>query len=159
MPVTRKFKKVNTFGVYRKWKFWSVGDYVIGKFDRIKTETEVKKDGTTKIKRSILVEVEETNFNSNGFVDPKGKSKDCGNLEAGTVLCMNDNTNLRNALTDADVKSGDIVKVTFKGTFIIKTGEYAGTVGNNVELEVAEYADMVDDSGEEEEEAHPALDV
>lgn len=158
MPVTRNFRKVRSFGVYRKWKFWSVGDYVIGKFDRVKMEEEIKKDGSKKVKRTILVEVEETNFKSNGFIDPKGKAKDCGNLKAGTLLALNDNANLINALRDAQVKAGDIVKITFQGTYIIKTGDYAGSTGNNVELEVAEYADMMDDeSGEEED--HPALDV
>jgi len=139
-PATRQFKKVSSAGSYRKWNFWKEGDYLIGKYLR-----EESKPYGREMKKQWVIEVEETNFNLNGFVDPKGKSQDCGNLKAGTLIALNDNTSLAKAMELAHVEPGFIIKVTFAGTYIIKSGPYAGKEGKDVTLEIAEIGEAQDE--------------
>jgi hypothetical protein len=135
MTAKRVFKKKKKLSggprVFRKWKEWAEGDYVIGTFVGTYIDN-YDKEGT-------LVEVIEANF-------PK-RPKLSAKLE-GKTLALNATGQLNKALPK--MEEGNVYQFTYGGTSTMEGGKYAGKESHLVE--VTEVTEDDDDAFETEEE-------
>lgn len=119
------FTQVLGKSLYKPWKQWEAGEYLVGKFVSESTD----KFGNPNYK----VEVIETNFEENA---PK----------AGEYLTLNSSGSLKKAFQD--IEEGQVIKVIYKGEDTVKKGKFAGKVYHAMEVLVAGDKVNTEDSDE-----------
>lgn len=107
-----QFKKVKGERLYKKWKEWEVGDYVLGRL------TEVGEDQFKKA--NYIVEVMETSFDD---------------VPVGKNMCLNSNGSLDYRMQDVEI--GTIIRVEYEGEDVMEKGPFKGKPFHMVGLEVA----------------------
>ncbi len=132
MAVKRVFKSKkklsSTRAVYRPWRDWEVGDYLIGVYKGSQIDNYEKSNW--------LIEVEEAVF---------VKDKKDAKALVGKVIGLNSNGKLDKAMESAVV--GQILQVTYNGMSEIEKGKYKGKEAHDVEVELM----MVEGEDEDEE--------
>lgn len=112
------FRQVTGQSKFRSWKDWKKGEFVVGKVEGF---TPNRKN--TKF-NDLIIKLVDFNFSQQG-------------LEKGDRFALNGNTQLQKFL-NTPVQVGDVVKVVYLGTEIVKTGEYAGAKTHCVEGYIAD---------------------
>ena len=102
--------------VYRAWKEWETGDYVIGTYKGSKTDSYGKPNW--------LLQVEDASF-----IDHKTAKK-----IVGQIIGLNSNGMLDKAMDGVEI--GEIVQVTYNGTSEITEGKYKGKESHLVEVDI-----------------------
>lgn len=120
-----KFKKVKGQRVYKKWKEWEEGEYVIGKL----IGTYIDKFKNT----CYEVEVIES---------------DVEEFEEGKVAGLNSCGSLNYKMED--VLIGSTVRVEYTGTTVLDKGDFEGTEAHTVDVSIDE--STVPEEQEEQEE-------
>ena len=118
--------------VYRAWKDWEVGDYVIGTYKGSKQDQYDKPNW--------MIQVEEC-----GFVDRKAAKK----LD-GQVIGLNSSGQLNKAMEH--VEEGDMIQVMYNGTSEITEGKYAGKDAHLIEVDLVEEEGANFDASDDDEE-------
>lgn len=108
MGKKRVFKALNGSKVYRRWKEWEEGDYVIGKF--------VDQEIDNYRKPSYIIEVEEVDF-----LDEEAMEK----WKPGARAGLNSN-GLLDSIMAKKVEIGDVIKVEYGGIDIMTKGPHEG---------------------------------
>ena len=107
------FRQIGGSRVYKGWKDWEEGDYVIGKYEEL-YEDNYGKNG-------YAIRIEETNIEDSGF--------DRGSL-FGANACGSLDFKMET------VNIGQVVKLVYAGKEPITKGKYKGKEFHNVDLYV-----------------------
>lgn len=111
----RKFNvrtRVNGTTVYRAWKEWEEGEYVIGTFEGTKIDNYDK--------TNYRIKVLESNFGAK--VDAVMGLNSCGGLDKAME----------------DMATGTIIQVTYTGMTTIAKGKFEGKAAHGVEVAIME---------------------
>lgn len=115
--------------VFRPWKDWENGDWVIGEFTG-----DFHTDNYDK--ENPLIKVEEC-----AFISDRKLAKSL----PGKILCLNSAGQLNKAIEKAE--KGDVLQITYNGTSTIEKGKYKGKDSHLIDVELL----TEDDDSEEEE--------
>ena len=109
-----KKRKLNGAKIYKPWKTWAKGDYVIGKL----TGTSIDKYKKT----SWHLELVEVQF------------ADGTEMEEGKVIGLNSTALLDKVMEGVEI--GEIVQVDYEGTETLTSGPYEGNDSHSVVISV-----------------------
>jgi hypothetical protein len=125
----RVFKALNGSKSYRKWKEWSEGDYIIGKF--------VDEEADNYRKPSYVLEVEEVEF------EDKEAEEKCG---PGKRVALN-STGLLDKIMSKKVQIGDVIMVEYGGKDVMTKGPFEGDPVHIINVSVVEEEEDSSDDG------------
>jgi hypothetical protein len=111
---------------YKSWAKWSVGDFLVGKFQSTSEDNFGKPN--------YKVEVIEASFDDGD--EPK----------VGTLFSFNSSGSLTKAMEE--VEAGDVIKVIYKGEETFTKGKYKGKKFHAMEVLVADKKVVTEDSDE-----------
>jgi hypothetical protein len=116
--MTYDFKQLTVNTKYLSYKLWPVGQYVVGEVHSFKQNAKNPKH------RDVIVKVIDSNIKTPSVT-----------LAKGDMFTINGTTSLEKVL--GAVEENDIIKVTYKGTETVKTGQWAGAKTNVLDVQVA----------------------
>ena len=113
--MARTFRSLSGGKNFRPWKYWDIGDYVIGKLIR-KDIDQYKKD-------CWVIEVEEVFFNDQDAEEKFGPGKTVG---------LNSCGGLDKVMKSGQVHFGDIIRVEYDGMSPMGKGTHEGKDAHSV---------------------------
>lgn len=112
------FKQLTGNSKYRSWKEWANGDFIIGEVVRFQPNNKNPKF------QDIVIKVKQVGFKAQT------------NVVENDMFSINGNSGIQKAI-EVGIDDGDIIKVTYGGMAVVKTGQWAGTKTHVTSVEVA----------------------
>lgn len=126
----RQFRSLSGSKVYRPWKEWEIGDYIIGKYESREIDNYKKP--------CYILKVEEVFFN-----DETAEEK----FKVGSQIGLNHNGILAKVMDSDNVHMGDVVRIEYQGTNKMTKGNFAGKDAHSLLIQVAEEGDDLETGG------------
>jgi len=112
-----KFKKVRGERVYKAWKSWEIGDFIVGTYKELGEDKFGNPNYILEVIESSLEEAVE-----------------------GKDFCLNSNGSLNYKMEGVEV--GVVLRIEYEGETLLEKGSFVGKTCHTVSLEVADGGEM-----------------